>query len=97
MVKNKDILEKLCDQSSKTVLVWETFLQLISAIIRMEVTIMEWNAGFLSLVPAILAIACALITKEVVFHLFWGFCPERSSIHLCRVKVFSEYLITRYH
>jgi len=89
MVKNKDILERLCDQSSKTVLVWETFLQLISAIIRMEVTIMEWNAGFLSLVPAILAIACALITKEVVFHLFWGFCPERSSIRLCRVKVFS--------
>lgn len=33
---------------------------------------MEWNAGFLSLVPPILAIACALITKEVVFSLILG-------------------------
>ncbi len=33
---------------------------------------MDWNAGFLSLVPPILAIACALITKEVVFSLILG-------------------------
>ena len=33
---------------------------------------MEWNAGFLSLIPPILAIACALITKEVVFSLILG-------------------------
>lgn len=33
---------------------------------------MDWNAGFWSLVPPILAIACALITKEVVFSLILG-------------------------
>lgn len=33
---------------------------------------MEWNAGFLSLIPPILAITCALITKEVVFSLILG-------------------------
>lgn len=33
---------------------------------------MEWNAGFWSIIPPILAIACALITKEVYFSLMLG-------------------------
>lgn len=33
---------------------------------------MAWNAGFWSIVPPILAIACALITKEVIFSLILG-------------------------
>ena len=38
----------------------------------MEGFCMEWNAGFWSIIPPILAIACALITKEVYFSLMLG-------------------------